>query len=156
MFAHTLGAKHYYEQQLSEFAEMLTKVTELLDESTDLETLKCFLDLLSHPRTFQPYINIKLYEHCRTPQEIVKALHPQYINHLNTYLLRQIVNKFGNEQSKTLLKEYEDNSLRKKPLKKMRLQTSDEEMEIHTGNQTPGNSETNPRGYTITTDNGPS
>ena len=76
--------------------------------------LKCLLELLGHPHTGMRYIDIKLFEYCGTPQEIIMALVPQYINFMHTNLLRQIVNKFGDEQSKTLLKQHEDNFPRKK------------------------------------------
>ena len=59
-------------------------------------------------------------QHCETPREIIKALVPRYINFMHTPILRGIVNTFGDEQSKTLLKQYEDNFPRKKPLKRMR------------------------------------
>ena len=115
-----------------EFADMLTTVTELLDKSASVERIKKFLKFLCHPYTKKRYIDIKLYEHCITPGEIVEVLCPQYINFMHTHLLRQIVNRFGNEQSKLLLKEYEDRFPRKKPLKKMRDPLSDEEMEACT------------------------
>ena len=103
----------------AEFADMLTTVTELLDNSANIKRLKQFLKFFCHPRTRKRYIDIKLYEHCSTPGEIIEVLHPQYINFMHTPLLRQIVKKFGDEQSQTLLKQYEDNFPRKKPLKQM-------------------------------------
>ena len=117
----------------TEFADMLTEVTELLNKSTDVEKLKCFLGVMCHPRTNQRYFDIKLYEHCRTPREIVMALVPQYVNYMHTHMLRRIVRKFGNEQSKTLLKEYEDAFPHKKPLKRMHDPLSDEELDTHSG-----------------------
>ena len=112
----------------TEFVIMLIKVAELLNESADVEELKQFLEFLVHPHTRQRYINIKLYAHCKSPREVIKALFPQYINFMHTHLLRQIVNVFGNEQSKTLLKNYEDNFPCMKPLKRMRDPISDEEL----------------------------
>ena len=113
----------------TEFADMLATVTELLDNSANVKRLKHFLKFLSHPRTQKRYIDVKLYEHCNTPGEVIEVLYPQYINFMHTHLLRQIVNKFGDEQSKALLKQYEDNFPRKKPLKRMRDPISDEETE---------------------------
>ena len=119
--------------QPTEFATMLTQVAKLLNRSADVERLKCFLELLGHPRTGMRYIDVKLFEHCKTPQEIIMALVPQYINFMHTDLLRRIVNSFGDERSKTLLKQYEDNFPRKKPLKRMHDPISAEKIEAGTG-----------------------
>ena len=117
----------------AEFADMLTTVTELLDHSANLKQLKRFLKFLCHPRTQKCYIDRKLYEHCNTPGEIIEELHPQYINFMHTHLLSRIVNKFGDEKSKSLLKQYEDKFPRKKPLKRLGDPFSDEEIESFTG-----------------------
>ena len=119
--------------QATEFATMLTRVAELLNRSADVERLKGFLELLGHPRTGMRYIDVKLFENCRTPQEIIMALVPQYMNFVHTDLLRRIVNMFGDEQSKTLLKHYEDNFPHKKPLKRRHEPISDETIEAGTG-----------------------
>ena len=116
-----------------QFSIMLTKVVKLLNESADVESLKDFLKFLCHPHTRQRYIDSKLYEHCRTPREIIEALFPCYIHYMHTDLLRIIVNMFGNEQSKTLLKQYEDNFPQKKPLKRMCDPLSDEEIDAFSG-----------------------
>ena len=108
---------------------MLTEVAKLLDKSADVEKLKHFLKFFCNPDTCQRYIDIELYEHCRTPREIIEALFPQYIHYMHTHLLRQIVVEFGNQQSKTLLKQYEDNFPRKRPLNEMCEPLSDEEIE---------------------------
>ena len=117
----------------TEFADMLTKVAKLLNESANVDDLKLFLEFLCHPRTCQRYIHVKLYEHCKNATEIIRALVPQYINFLHTHLLRKIVKKFGTEQSRTLVNQYEDSFPRKKPLKRMRDPISDDEMERCTG-----------------------
>ena len=117
----------------AEFADMLTTVTELLDHSANLKQLKRFLKFLCHPRTKTCYIDRRLYEHCNTPGEIIEVLHPQYINFVHTHLLSRIVNKFGDEKSKMLLKQYEDKFPREKPLKRIRDPFSDEEIESFTG-----------------------
>ena len=117
----------------TEFADMLITVTELLDHSANLKRLKQFLKFLCHPHTQKCYIDRRLYEHCNTPGEIIEVLHPQYINFMHTHLLRRIVNKFGDEQSKMLLKQYEDRFPRKKPLKRMGDPLSDEEIKSFTG-----------------------
>ena len=113
----------------TEFADMLTKIAKQLNKTADVEDLKDFLEFLCHPRTGQRYINIKLYSQCVTPRDIIKALSPQYINFMHTHLLKRIVRKFGNEQSITLLRQYEDNFPCKKPLKRMREPLTIEEME---------------------------
>ena len=112
-----------------EFAHMLTKIAKQLNKTADVEDLKDFLEFLCHPRTGQRYINIKLYSQCVTPRDIIKALSPQYINFMHTHLLKRIVRKFGNEQSITLLRQYEDNFPCKKPLKRMHDPLTLEDME---------------------------
>ena len=120
-------------KQATKFTVMLAKVAKLLDESADVEDLKKFLKFFCHPRTCHQYVDITLYEHCSTPAEIIEALFPHYIHYMHTDFLRQIVNEFGNEQSKALLKQYEDNFPRKKPLKRMCDPLSDEEINAFTG-----------------------
>ena len=117
----------------SQFADMLTKVAKLLNESADVDDLKLFLEFLCIPRTCQRYINVKLCEHCKNAKEIIRALVPQYINYMHTHLLRQIVRRFGTGQSRTLVSQYQDSFPRKKPLKRMCDPLSDDEMERCTG-----------------------
>ena len=112
-----------------EFAIVLAKIAEVLDKTANVEVLKNFLEFLCHPRTGLRYIDVELYKHCVTPQDIIKALSPQYINFMHTHLLRKIVTNFGNEQSITLLRQYEDKFPCKKPLKRMRDPLAVEEME---------------------------
>jgi len=116
-----------------QFSIMLSKVAKLLDESADVESLKLFLKFFCHPHTGQRYIDSKLYEHCKTPREIIEQLFPRYIHFMHTDFLRVIVDTFGNEQSKTLLKKYEDNFPQKKPLKRMHDPVSDEEIDAFSG-----------------------
>ena len=103
----------------TEFAAVLTKIAKQLNTSAEVEVLKCFLEAFGQSDTGQRHISIKLYSHCKTPQEIIMALVPQYINFMHTPILWGIVNEFGNEQSKCLLKQYEDNFPYNKPLKQM-------------------------------------
>ena len=112
----------------AEFADMLPTVIKLLNESADVDNLKQFLKFLSHPRTHQRYIDSKIYEQCNTPGEIVEALYPQYINFMHTHLLRRIVNKYGGDQAKSLVKRYEESFPRRKPLKRMCEPLSDEDI----------------------------
>ena len=114
----------------TEFADVLPKIAKLLDGSADVDDLKDFLRCLCHPRVCQQrYIDVKFYEHCTTPREIIFTLVPQYINFMHTHLLWQIVKKFGNDQSKTLLKYYENNFPHNRPLKRMRDPISDEKIQ---------------------------
>lgn len=95
---------------------MFVKVTELLDKSvSNVKQLKHFLKYFRHPITLEPYIDVRLLEHCNTPGEILGVLCPQYISFKHTYLLKVIVNKFGDKPSEALLKQYEENFSRKKP-----------------------------------------
>ena len=112
-----------------EFAIVLAKIAEVLNKTADVEVLKNFLEFLCHPRTCLRYIDVELYKHCVTPRDIIKALSPQYINFMHTHLLKKIVTNFGNEQSVTLLRQYEEKFPRKKPLKRMCDPLTVEEME---------------------------
>ena len=112
-----------------EFAIVLAEIAEVLNKTADVEVLKNFLEFLCHPRTGLRYIDVELYTHCVTPRDIIKALSPQYINFMHTHLLKRIVRKFGNEQSITLLRQYEENFPCKKPLKRMRDPLTLEDME---------------------------
>ena len=112
-----------------EFAIVLAKIAEVLNKTANVEVLKNFLEFLCHPRTGLRYIDVELYKHCVTLRDIIKALFPQYINFMNTHLLKRIVTKFGNEQSLTLLRHYEYNFPFKKPLKRMREPLTIEETE---------------------------
>ena len=118
-------------KQVTEFTVMLTKVAKL--PVANVEDLKKFLKFFCHPRTCQQYVDSKFYEHCSTPAEIIEALFPRYIHYMHTDFLRQIVNKFGSKQAKTLLKQYEENFPHKKPLKQMCDPLSDEEINAFTG-----------------------
>ena len=112
----------------TEFAVVFTKITKQLNKSAEVEDLKCFLETFGCSHTGQRHcISIKLYAHCKTPQEIIEALVPQYINFMHTPILWKIVNSFGNEQSKSLLKQYENNFPYKKTLKQMRHPLASEE-----------------------------
>ena len=119
-------------KQITEFANILDNVAKLLDKSPDVEDLINFLKFFCHPFTCQRYVDIKLCEHCRTSLEIIEALFPRYIHYMHTNFLRQIVNKFGNEQAKGLLKHYGDNFPCKKPLKQLCDPLSDEEINAFT------------------------
>ena len=94
----------------SEFADMLIKVTEPLNKSTsNVKQLEQFLKYFRHPLTRKPYIDVQLFGYCNTPEEIISVLYPQYISFKQTYLLKVIVNKFGDKESEALVKQYEEN-----------------------------------------------
>ena len=107
---------------------MITEIGRLLNESAYVGDLKIYLK-------FHQRIDVCLYEHCTTPQETIMALIPQYINFGHTLLLRQIVNKVGDNQSKILLTLYEDALLRKKVHKQRRDPLTDEEIDACTGSK---------------------
>ena len=119
-------------KQATKFSVMFSEVAKLLDKSADVEELKKFLKFFCHPQTCQRYVDIKIYEHCSTPAEIVEALFPRYIHYMHTDFLRQILKQFGNEQSRILLRQYEENFPRKQPLKRMCNPLSDEQINSFT------------------------
>ena len=90
-----------------EFAIMFSDVTDLLDKSVNMAKLKDFLDCYSHPLyPEQPYIHPKIYEDAITPKQLIKSLCPQFINFMHYYLLEDVVESFGCDRAKEVLKQY--------------------------------------------------
>ena len=119
----------------TKFPMMLTRVAELLERLCDRSNFNLFLKSFCLPHTNQPYVDEGIIKDYWNTQTKIMELVPQYINQQNTRLLRVIVDRYGNEECKTLLKEYEDNCLHKKPLKQMRDLISDEELRTCSGDK---------------------
>ena len=119
----------------TKFPIMLTRVAELLDRLCNRSNLRLFLKSFCPPHTNQPYVDEEPLKYFGSTLQMIEHLVPQYINQQNTRLLRVIVDRYGNEECKTLLKEYEDNFLHKKPLKRMFDPISDEELRTCSGDK---------------------
>ena len=111
-----------------EFAFMFVAVVQLLNKILDVQTLKFFLDMLRHTKIYQPYIDSRLYEQCQTTEAVLKSLYPCYINAMNTYLLVKIVKKYGNDEAKQRLEEYDRNFPQSLPIKRLGNPLTNEEM----------------------------
>ena len=92
-----------------EFSFMFATIVQLLSRVVPVETLKTFLNTFRHPSTMIPYISTRLYRHCKTTAQVLKALEPLYINSMHTYLLRKIVQKFGCVDAKKAVEAYDVN-----------------------------------------------
>ena len=111
-----------------QFAVMFVMVIQLLNKILPADTLKIFLDSFRNSKTERPYVNSRLYERCESTQEILRSLHPHYINPMNMFLLRKIVNTFGNDEAKQQLEEYDRNFPQSLPIKRLGNPLTNEEM----------------------------
>ena len=115
----------------TEFATTLTDVRKRLNECTDVDTLKTFLNSYSHPLyPAKRYIEPHVYHNATTVADTVLSLFPQYINYMHHIFLNKIVDKFGDEKCKECLQKYEkffQDSVRK--LRKHPAPLTDEEIE---------------------------
>ena len=111
-----------------EFSFMFVMIVQLLKQLLPVDILKSYLDTFRHPMTKRPYIDCQLYAQCPTTEAVLKSLHPHYISVMNTYLLRKIVLKFGNDEAKQRLEEYDRSFPQSLPIKRLGNPLTDEEM----------------------------
>ena len=111
-----------------QFAIMFAMVVQLLNKILPADTLKIFLDSFRNSKTERPYVNSHRYKKCKTTQEILKSLHPHYINPMNMFLLRNIVDTFGNDEAKQRLESYDRSLPQSLPIKRLGNPLTDEEM----------------------------
>ncbi len=117
-----------------EFAFMVSQLIPLMNKAVDIETLKCFLQFLRDERTGQPYIEPSVYQHCTSTAEVLKALLQQRRFHaIQLGLLGTIVGKYGCGESKRLLKKYKSKIPKSAPLKRLRNELTDEEIQSSYG-----------------------
>ena len=91
-----------------EFAMLLSKLGNLLQKCTNVDSLKNFLRLFSHPLYPEKlYIEPHVYCNAKTAGDILFSLTPMYINYIHRYLLREIVEKFGNDECKQHYQKYD-------------------------------------------------
>ena len=117
-----------------EFAVIFMRIRKLLDESVEVHDLIDFLEGYSHPLyPEEQYVNPKVFMHASTADELLKSLFPKHINYIHYYLLEDIVEVFGCNESKKALKDYKHLISRKHKLDHMPAPISDEEIEQSVG-----------------------
>ncbi len=91
-----------------DFADMFSDIVPLLARAVSADTLKRYLRAYRHPTSKLPYIEPSLYNHCTSTEEILDILHDHcYYHPTQVRLLGRIVQKYGCDECKRLLQEYE-------------------------------------------------
>ena len=94
-------------RQCGSFATMFPKLKQSLERSLNPGNLKDFLRYFCNPSSPRHcLVDKQLYSNLDSTAQILDSLHPMYINPDNLFLLQEIVDNFGSEQSKKLLHEY--------------------------------------------------
>ena len=123
---HNLSAK---------FSRMLRVVGKKLNECTDVDTLKEFLELYSHPLYPEKhYVEPCVYCNAKTVSDTIFSLFPQHMNYMDHYILENIVEEFGNEECRKYFQEYRE--LFQRSIRKLRghpAPVTDEEIEQSSG-----------------------
>ena len=93
--------------QSGSFAVMFIELKRNLKKSVKLKDLRKFLRYYSNP-TSPEYrlVDKKLYRKVRSISKVLDLLHPKYINFEKYHLLQEIVDNYGSEPSKKLLRDY--------------------------------------------------
>ena len=90
------------------FAKLLSTLGNLLQQCTNVDCLKNFLRCFSHPLYPEKlYIEPYVYCNAKTASDVILSLTPMYINFIHHYLLREIVDNFGNDECKHHYQNYE-------------------------------------------------
>ncbi len=117
-----------------EFAFMISKLYPLMNKAAEVEAIKLFLLHYCDVKTGQPYVEPSIYQHCTSTAEVLKALFKQRRFHaIQLGLLGTIVEKYGCGESKRLLQEYESKIPKSAPLKRLRNELTDEEIQSSYG-----------------------
>ena len=92
------------------FANMCRSITRLLGRSLDVKELKDFLDYFCDPQALQQRcVNPEVYRGAKSTKDILKSLCPEYINPMKLFVLEGIVETFGSQRCKRLLRDYKEN-----------------------------------------------
>ena len=93
----------------AEFSSLLTTLGNLLERCANVDNLKKFLQLYSHPLYPEKlYVEPNIYRNAETVSDIIFVLLPTYINFMNRCLLQEIVNRFGNDECRHHNQKYEE------------------------------------------------
>lgn len=113
------------------FASMFATVVRLLSAILPVGTLKCYLDSLVHLEEGKPYFDPTLYNDCASTNDILCCLQTRYYIHpLHVRLLKSIVEHYGCDECKRLVKEYELKIPKSAPLKRSRNMLSAQAIEL--------------------------
>ncbi len=117
--------------QLSvKFAVMVSKLFPLMNRVLKVETLKLFLRSFRDVRTGVPYVDSTIYQNCSSTDKVLEALLEQHRFHsIQLSLLSTIVDNYGCDVSKNLLQEYKSIIPKSSPLKRLRNELTNEEIE---------------------------
>ena len=97
----------------AEFSKLLRTLGTLLDKCTNVDDLKAFLCFYSHPLyPNKHYIEPHVYYDAKTVKDIVFCLFPHYINYMEHYLLKEIVNEYGTDVCREHFCQYEQSFLK--------------------------------------------
>ncbi len=113
---------------------MICQLFPLMNKEVDVETLKLFLHFFRDVRTGQLYVERTIYQHCTSTAEVLDTLLQQRRFHaIQLHLLKKIVESFGGNESKHLLRKYEAKVPKSAPLKRSRYELTDEEIQSSYG-----------------------
>ncbi len=142
------------EQQFNlsgDFAGMFSDIVPLLARAVTADTLKRYLRAYLHPTSNLPYFDPSLYNHCTSTKEILDDLQVhRYIHPTQVRLLRRIVQKYGCDECKHLLQEYEAKIPMSASLKRRRDFPSDADIDSsHNTKKVKVTVEGNPDTYSL-------
>ena len=114
-----------------EFAKMLFIVAALLEKCTNVDVLKKFLQICSHPMyPDKLWIEPHVYRDAKTVRAVLFSLFPLYINYMEHYILEVIIDKFGNDECRHYFLQYKQMFQRSvSKLREHPAPLSDEEIE---------------------------
>ena len=122
----------------AKFANLLTTLSDLLNECADVSKLKRFLNNYSNPMFPEElYVHPSVYEDAQTAGEVISRLKPRYINYMHHHFLEEIIKSCGNDECRKHFDEYVQTF--KRLFRKVRhhpAPITDEEIECSFG-QTP-------------------
>lgn len=100
------GSKKHHHLS-AEFSMLLCHLGTLFQKCANVDTLKTFLHCYCHPLYPEKlYVDPNVYCDAITTSEIIVRLVPTYINFMDHHLLREIVDRFGNEECKHHYQKY--------------------------------------------------
>ena len=90
-----------------EFSMLLSTLGKLLQQCTNVDSLKNFLRFFCHPLYPEKlYIEPNVYCDAKTASDVILSLTPMYINFIHHHLLQEIVDKLGNDDCKHHYQKY--------------------------------------------------
>lgn len=87
---------------------LLQTLASLLQQITDVYSIKSFLQLYSHPLYPEKhYVDPYVYFEAKTVSDLLWSMFPMHINSLDHCLLKEIVHRWGNDECKNHYQRYE-------------------------------------------------